>query len=86
MDNGDYTIDCGVHPRLTDLETLIADVCALPAAWDREVIRVPYAYSSQSVQVDDECSFWPWSPTEVEPLADDADSAAIALTPFLNRL
>jgi hypothetical protein len=59
MDDGGYTINYGVHPRLADLETLIAD---------------------------DDCSFWPSSPTEVAPPADDADLAAIALTPFLNRL
>jgi hypothetical protein len=86
MANGDYTLDCGVHPRLAELETLIADVCALPAIWDREVVRIPYAYSSQSIQVDDECSFWPWSPIEVDPLPDDTESVAIVLAPFLEGL
>ncbi len=86
-DPDSVTVDCGVHQWLDAASSLIADVCRVPEAWEREVLRVPYAYNTGAVPVEGEpCATWPWEPMDAEPAPEDPDAPEWFLPFFEQRL
>lgn len=85
-DPSTVTLDCGVHPWADGATELLADVCMLPEEWERDVSRVPYAYSPGATPVEGErCATWPWEPA-AEPGPDDPDAPEWFLPFFEQRL
>ena len=88
-DPATITVDCGVHEWLDGATQLLADVCSVPGEWGREILRVPYAYSTQAAPYDnsDDCTVWPWENAgELEPEPTDGEAPELFLPFFVQRL